>query len=184
MRRPCCGSSSRSYCRSSFRRRLYLLWVGTFGETREGGALPWTAMPWIWLAGAGVVLLALVLICRDRPNSARRRKGSMFRRAGKAIRSFPAISSRTLAAERELRDYGPDRASALDVRAADPGGARGAAGRRCGSPLRRRFGSRRVARAARSAISTSRPRRSPNASSNCSRRPASKWCRPASLMGR
>jgi hypothetical protein len=40
---------------------LYLLWIGIFGETREGGALPWMAMPWIWLAGAGVVLLAIVL---------------------------------------------------------------------------------------------------------------------------
>jgi hypothetical protein len=41
---------------------LYLLWVSFFGETREGGALPRTATPWIWLAGAGVVLLAIVLV--------------------------------------------------------------------------------------------------------------------------
>ena len=40
---------------------LYLLWIGIFGETQEGGALPSMAMPWIWLAGAGVVLLAIVL---------------------------------------------------------------------------------------------------------------------------
>jgi hypothetical protein len=40
---------------------LYLVWVSFFGETRDGGALSWTAMPWIWLAGTGVVLLAIVL---------------------------------------------------------------------------------------------------------------------------
>jgi hypothetical protein len=40
---------------------LYLLWIGTLGSPREGGAMPWTAVPWIWLAGAGAVLLAIVL---------------------------------------------------------------------------------------------------------------------------
>ena len=38
---------------------LYLLWVTTLrpspGETR------WATLPWLWLAGAGVVLLAIVL---------------------------------------------------------------------------------------------------------------------------
>jgi hypothetical protein len=40
---------------------LYLLWIGTFGSTQEDGVLPWSAMPWIWLASAGVALLAIVL---------------------------------------------------------------------------------------------------------------------------
>ena len=40
---------------------LYLVWVGTFGAEHGGNAVRWTAVPWIWLAGAGVVLLALVL---------------------------------------------------------------------------------------------------------------------------
>jgi hypothetical protein len=40
---------------------LYLLWIGVFGEAREGGVPQWMAMPWIWLAAAGVVLLAIVL---------------------------------------------------------------------------------------------------------------------------
>jgi hypothetical protein len=41
---------------------LYLLWVGAFGWWREeGSAVSWAAMPWIWLAAAGAVLLAVVL---------------------------------------------------------------------------------------------------------------------------
>jgi hypothetical protein len=40
---------------------IYLLWVGTLGATQEGAGIPWTALPWIWLAGAGVALLAIVL---------------------------------------------------------------------------------------------------------------------------
>jgi len=40
---------------------LYLLWVGAFGAERGRSALRWTAVPWIWLAGAGAVLLAIVL---------------------------------------------------------------------------------------------------------------------------
>jgi hypothetical protein len=40
---------------------LYLLWVSTFGAEPGGNAVRWTAVPWIWLAGAGVVLLAVVL---------------------------------------------------------------------------------------------------------------------------
>ena len=40
---------------------LYLLWVGTFGAEQGGHAVRWAAMPWIWLAGAGAVLLAIVL---------------------------------------------------------------------------------------------------------------------------
>jgi hypothetical protein len=40
---------------------LYLLWVATFGTEQGGTAVRWTAVPWIWLAGTGVVLLAIVL---------------------------------------------------------------------------------------------------------------------------
>jgi hypothetical protein len=40
---------------------LYLLWVGTIGSVHEGGAMRWSAMPWVWLIGAGAVLLAIVL---------------------------------------------------------------------------------------------------------------------------
>jgi len=40
---------------------LYLLWVGTLGSSQEGTALSWAALPWVWLAGAGAVLLAIVL---------------------------------------------------------------------------------------------------------------------------
>ena len=40
---------------------LYLLWVAVLGAPREKGAAAWTAVPWLWLAGAGVVLLAVVL---------------------------------------------------------------------------------------------------------------------------
>ena len=41
---------------------LYLLWVTILGTPQEGGAMSWTAVPWIWLAGAGAVLLAIVLL--------------------------------------------------------------------------------------------------------------------------
>ena len=40
---------------------LYLLWVITFGAEHGGKAVRWAAVPWIWLAGAGAVLLAIVL---------------------------------------------------------------------------------------------------------------------------
>jgi hypothetical protein len=40
---------------------LYLLWVSTFGAEPGIGAARWRAVPWLWLAGAGVVLLAVVL---------------------------------------------------------------------------------------------------------------------------
>ena len=40
---------------------LYLLWVITFGAEHDGKAVGWTAVPWIWLAGAGAALLAVVL---------------------------------------------------------------------------------------------------------------------------
>jgi Family of unknown function (DUF6111) len=41
---------------------LYLLWVTTVGPSPEGGAISWTTVPWLWLAGAGAALLAIVLI--------------------------------------------------------------------------------------------------------------------------
>ena len=40
---------------------LYLLWVATLGSPQDGGAMAWTAVPWIWLAAAGAALLAIVL---------------------------------------------------------------------------------------------------------------------------
>jgi Family of unknown function (DUF6111) len=40
---------------------IYLLWITIVGAMQEGGAISWTALPWIWLAGAGVALLAIVL---------------------------------------------------------------------------------------------------------------------------
>jgi Family of unknown function (DUF6111) len=38
---------------------LYLLWVTTLRPSPS--ETPWAALPWLWLAGAGVVLLAIVL---------------------------------------------------------------------------------------------------------------------------
>ena len=40
---------------------LYLLWLRTLHPEPAGATLRWRALPWIWLAGAGAVLLALVL---------------------------------------------------------------------------------------------------------------------------
>jgi hypothetical protein len=39
---------------------LYLLWLRALAP-REAGAMVWAAVPWVWLAGAGAVLLAIVL---------------------------------------------------------------------------------------------------------------------------
>ena len=41
---------------------LYLLWVTALRPARHDGATRWTTLPWLWLAGAGVVLLAIVLL--------------------------------------------------------------------------------------------------------------------------
>ncbi len=41
---------------------LYLLWLSATGSSQEGGVISWTTVPWIWLAGAGAVLLAVVLV--------------------------------------------------------------------------------------------------------------------------
>ncbi len=40
---------------------LYLLWVTTLGAPQDSDAVAWASLPWIWLAGAGVLLLAIVL---------------------------------------------------------------------------------------------------------------------------
>lgn len=40
---------------------LYLLWVVVVRRAGLGGATAWQGMPFLWLAGAGVVLLALFL---------------------------------------------------------------------------------------------------------------------------
>jgi hypothetical protein len=41
---------------------LYLLWVTTLRTSDGGGAAAWNSVPWVWLAGAGAVLLAIVLL--------------------------------------------------------------------------------------------------------------------------
>jgi len=40
---------------------LYVLWATAFRPVRRNGAALWRALPWIWLAGMGVALLAIVL---------------------------------------------------------------------------------------------------------------------------
>ena len=52
---------------------LYLVWLrvaywsqrgaqqGARQGAQAGGRVPWAALPWVWLAGAGALLLALVL---------------------------------------------------------------------------------------------------------------------------
>jgi hypothetical protein len=40
---------------------LYLLWVGALSSWHEGAGIAWHAVPWGWLAIAGVALLAAVL---------------------------------------------------------------------------------------------------------------------------
>ena len=41
---------------------LYLLWVTTLRPSPGAGAVSWRAVPWLWLAGAGAVLLTIVLV--------------------------------------------------------------------------------------------------------------------------
>jgi hypothetical protein len=41
---------------------LYLLWVAILGPSPGGAASSWRTVPWLWLAGAGAALLAIVLI--------------------------------------------------------------------------------------------------------------------------
>ena len=40
---------------------VYLLWVTLLRPARQNGATLWGALPWVWLAGAGLALLALVM---------------------------------------------------------------------------------------------------------------------------
>jgi len=41
---------------------LYLVWVTVLRRARHDGTTQWAALPWLWLAGAGMVLLATVLV--------------------------------------------------------------------------------------------------------------------------
>jgi Family of unknown function (DUF6111) len=41
---------------------LYLLWVMMADRSRRGGPMRWAALPWVWLIGAGTVLLIVVLV--------------------------------------------------------------------------------------------------------------------------
>ena len=41
---------------------VYLLWATTLGSPHEGAAVAWGSLPWVWLAGAGAALLAIVLL--------------------------------------------------------------------------------------------------------------------------
>jgi hypothetical protein len=40
---------------------LYLAWVRTTQPAEDGGAVRWRGLPWLWLAGAGTLLLVIVL---------------------------------------------------------------------------------------------------------------------------
>ena len=40
---------------------LYLLWLRAAQGWQQGEAVRWTALPWLWLGGTGVLLLAVVL---------------------------------------------------------------------------------------------------------------------------
>jgi hypothetical protein len=40
---------------------LYVLWLAAVRRLPLAGALPWRALPWPWLAGAGVLLAAAML---------------------------------------------------------------------------------------------------------------------------
>ena len=40
---------------------LYLGWIALVRAPQPRGGMAWAALPWLWLAGTGIVLLALVL---------------------------------------------------------------------------------------------------------------------------
>jgi len=40
---------------------VYLLWLRIARWSTEGEGMRWSALPWLWLAGAGALLLAFVL---------------------------------------------------------------------------------------------------------------------------
>jgi hypothetical protein len=41
---------------------IYLAWVRLADPSGRGQPVRWAALPWVWLAGAGTVLLILVLV--------------------------------------------------------------------------------------------------------------------------
>jgi hypothetical protein len=41
---------------------IYLLWLRIASWSQRGEITGWAALPWLWLAGAGALLLALVLL--------------------------------------------------------------------------------------------------------------------------
>ncbi len=41
---------------------LYLLWISALGAPRADSAVAWSSLPWVWLVGAGAVLLIAVLL--------------------------------------------------------------------------------------------------------------------------
>jgi hypothetical protein len=50
---------------------LYLLWVTALRPAQPGQALPWAGLPWIWLGGAGLMLLAVVVFLLVYPGGQR-----------------------------------------------------------------------------------------------------------------
>jgi hypothetical protein len=40
---------------------LYLVWITTLRRPQRNGVTLWAALPWMWLAGAGIALVAIVL---------------------------------------------------------------------------------------------------------------------------
>jgi hypothetical protein len=40
---------------------LYLVWLRMVRWSTTGGAIAWRRVPWLWLAGGGVALMALAL---------------------------------------------------------------------------------------------------------------------------
>jgi hypothetical protein len=41
---------------------IYLTWMRLAQRSPPAGAMAWATLPWLWLAAAGVVLLAFVLL--------------------------------------------------------------------------------------------------------------------------
>jgi hypothetical protein len=41
---------------------VYLAWLQFANWQRQSERVRWTALPWVWLVGSGVLLLALVLL--------------------------------------------------------------------------------------------------------------------------
>jgi hypothetical protein len=40
---------------------IYVAWLVVVERVQRDGAVHWAVLPWVWLAGAGVLLLAIVL---------------------------------------------------------------------------------------------------------------------------